>query len=564
MNILIVDDDYVDREHVKRTLHKGNSLFNFSESESVNEGLALFRSQRFDCVLLDYRMPQRNGLEMLNELRRDPMDQSVAIIMLSNSEDEELALSCIRAGAQDFLLKSEISRRQLMRAIIHSQERFKLEQKLYQSYSQTKQLAERDPLTGLANRLLFERSLKMSMSQTQRNQLKVAVLLFDIDHFKNINDSHGHDIGDLILKKIADRIDKSLRGNELLARLGGDEFAIVLDDLKSDSTVGLVARRILSAMDKPFHLSNLEIKASISIGISIHPDNSVYPEELFKYADIALYRAKKLGRNRVVFFEEALQEQFLDRYNIELQLKSALTKDQFFLHYQPVFEPQSRELTGVEALIRWQSDDGLQSPEKFISIAEETGHIVKIGRWVIESAMSQLSNWREEGYDLSVMSINLSAIQLTDNELVTIIQKSLSKYHIEPKSIEFELTETALIEDSVDHSKMINDIHHLGCRIALDDFGTGFSSISHIHNFPIDTVKIDKSLMQATNDNKSLTLVRSLAAMLHSLKLNIVAEGIETKESLQLCCELGIHRVQGYYLSRPVPANEIQTQFLAP
>lgn len=562
MNVLIVDDDYVDREHVKRILGRSDPNCQFTEADSVDMGIECFQAQQFDVVLLDYRMPQRDGIELLLELRSGPKGQAAAIVMLSNSDDDELSMSCVRAGAQDFLAKSDLTHVRLRRAILHAQIRYQLEMDLLQSYHEAKRLAEHDSLTGLANRLMFEVALKDGVANNLRGNLKLALLLFDVDNFKFINDSHGHDIGDLLLKELVVRVLDCLRGNELFARLGGDEFAVVLNYLKHERDVSQVAQRILAAFKTPFVLSGIKINVSISIGIVIHPDNSGGAEELFKFADIAMYRAKKLGRNQIVFFEEKMQRAFLARYHIEHQLKDALWEKQFLLHYQPLFEPVQQTLLGFEALIRWQLGDDMRMPDSFIEIAEESGQILGIGRWVIESSLQQLGVWLSHSGSPLTLSINLSPDQFHDKGLIKFIQLCLDKYKIPPEYVTFELTETAFIKNADEHVELLHNISRLGCRIALDDFGTGFSSVSHLHKFPIDTVKIDKSLMLAKKDEKTLALIRGLVVLIRSLGMDIVAEGIETQHSLDLCCDLGIEKVQGYYLARPVPVAEIESLYL--
>lgn len=563
MNVLIVDDDYVDREHIKRTLGKSIETCVFTETESVDEAITAFRDNPFDIVLLDYRMPQRDGIELVLELRNEHANKGVAIIMLSNSEDEELALDCVRAGAHDFLPKNEITSSRMRRAVLQAQTRFELEQKLYQSYRDAKKLAEHDSLTGLANRYLFEETMKVSVANNQRNQFKLAMLLIDLDHFKYINDTHGHDIGDLLLTSLVDRINGSLRGHELFARLGGDEFAIMLSNIQNEEHVGNVARRILDSLEKPFLISGIEITIGASIGIAVHPDNSKHGDELLKFADIAMYRAKKLGRNRIVFFEDSMQQQFLQRYDIENRLRSAISQKEMMLFYQPVYEPVSARLTGFEALIRWQRDDEhMLSPDLFIGIAEESGQMIAIGRWVIEQAIQQLQEWPGTNELPLSMSINLSVTQFKDKGLLEHISNCLERYNISAKRIEFEITETAFIENVQNHVDLLLKIRALGCRISLDDFGTGYSSVSHLHMFPISTVKIDKSLMMSPKNEKTLALIRGLTAMIRTLGIEILAEGIETGESLQLCRELEIERVQGFYFSLPLPRETINAGFL--
>lgn len=560
MNILLVDDDIIDREHIKRTLHKSDFYCEISEAHTVDDGLKQFQEQHFDLVLLDYRMPRRDGIEMVMELRNQPKEDSTAIVMMSNSGEEQLALECLRAGAQDFLTKTEITTDKLHRAILHAQTRFELEQQLQQSYLKVKQLAEQDSLTGLANRYMFDESLKLAITNNRRKEYKLALLLIDLDNFKYINDTYGHDFGDKLLKKVVERISGSLRDNELFARLGGDEFAITLINIEQVEDASHVAQRVLLALEQPFYISNTEVISGASIGIAIHPDSGDTAEELFRYADIAMYRAKKLGRNQVCFFEDHMQEQFVRHYRIENQLRVALQNDQFLLYYQPIFTPNNKNLIGFEALIRWEVDGSMRFPDEFIPIAEESRLIIDIGRWVINEAISQLAMWKNKPY---TMAINLSAVQLTDSQLPEFVEECLQKHEIDAGFIEFELTETALLHNPNKKNDIIERLSMLGCRIALDDFGIGFSSVSHLLNFPINTVKIDRTLLPCeNNDNKTESLFRGLVAMIHSLGLQIVGEGVENQSHLKLCNELNVHKIQGFLLSKPLPKTEInQTWF---
>lgn len=561
MNILIVDDDGIDRENIKRTLGHSTTPFNFTETESVDEALSALSVNNFDIILLDYRMPKRDGIELLLELRNSENDLNVAVIMLSNSEETELALECVRAGAQDFLLKSEVSTSRLQRAIVQAQTRFELEKQLHISYQQAKKLAEHDTLTGLYNRYSFEEALQLNILQKARDNSKLALTLFDLDNFKFINDNYGHHIGDQILIQVSQRISDCLRGNEVFARLGGYEFAIILTNLHTVDNATRVTTRILNSLEAPFNISGAKIHMTASIGIAVYPDSTLNANELLKHADIAMYRSKKLGRNQICYFESEMQEQFLQRYQIETNLIGAIARNEFTLHYQPIVNTSGSNVVGFEALIRWNFQDQLLYPDSFISIAENSRAIVDIGRWVIEQAIYQLSVWNLRTTTKYTIAINLSSVQLTDKCLVQCIADALSKYHINPALIEFELTETTLLENSKQTIKTLASIKDLGCRIALDDFGSGFSSVSHLQNFPIDTVKIDKSLIMASDEEKSRSLITGLSAMLHSLSLNIVAEGIENAEVVQFCQQLNIQRAQGYYYAKPLPVDDIEKNY---
>lgn len=557
MNILIVDDDQVDRIHIRRMMRRIDCDNIITEAEDVDSALTLLIEQNFDVVLLDYTMPKKNGLALLREIQAQQIEKHSAIIMMSTSEHEELALSCLNAGAHDFILKSDITGYRLRRAILAAQARFDMETKLKESYEKVKQLAEQDSLTKLANRYFFDESLKITIANNERQQHKTALLLFDLDHFKYVNDTHGHDVGDILLQKVVHRIHTCLRGNEVFSRLGGDEFAIILNHVDRIGDAEKVALRILNVLIKPFCISDAQINMAASIGISIYPDNANSASDLFKKADIAMYKAKKLGRNQIAFFEDEMQKQFLNRYRIENDLKQALDKQQFELFYQPVFNCQDNAIVGFEALLRWHSSQGLISPEIFIPIAEESRLIKPIGRWVISQACQQISRWQAHCPELT-MAINLSPVQLLDNLLLSHIKKCFKQYSIQPHTIEFEITETALLDDSWQTQSVINSLSELGCKIALDDFGTGFSSLSHLHHFPIDTVKIDKSLMPSNEDDFSdEKIVHGLVIMLQYLNLNIVAEGVEFQSQLAMCQSLNIQKLQGYFLSKPVSPIEI-------
>lgn len=563
MNILLVDDDLIDRKLVTRILKKANLNTNVTEALTVDEGLELYTKNTYDIILLDYSMPQRDGIEMVVEIRNGHHLTSTAIVMMSVSEDEELAIACIKAGAQDFLVKSEIAERQLRRALIHASARFELEQQLYRTYQKVKSLSETDSLTLLPNRYHFDESLKFSIINNLRGKTKVALILLDLDNFKNVNDTFGHDVGDKLLMKVVNRIRGCLRDNELFSRLGGDEFAVTLSGLESAEQASLVARRIIMVMQKPFEISKNIIDSTVSIGISMHPDNGGTSEDLFKYADIAMYRAKKQGRNQVCFFEDEMQRQFTRRLEVEVGLRSAVKKNQFVLHYQPIMNPQDESLQGFEALIRWQDGDTLRMPDDFIEIAEETHQISEIGYWVIKESMSTLALWNKSRDTPLSMAINISAVQASEIELVEQIKDCLKLYDIPPRLIDLEITETALFKDVKRSHRVINELHELGCRISLDDFGTGYSSISHLRNYPISIVKIDKSLMpESDQDTKNINLVESLVSMATILGLDVVAEGVEEEFQKSLCKELNVERIQGYLYSKPLSKLDIEEKYL--
>ncbi len=564
MNILIVDDDKIDREGIKRTLNSSDSSCTIDEVESVDDAISIINNQHFDVILLDYSLPQRNGVELLLELQGDVAIDSTAIIMMSSSEEEDIALECISAGAQDFLTKTEITPFRLRRAIINARTRSDMEQQLFKSYKKTKELAEKDSLTGLANRYFFDESLKLDIANNLRNGEVVALLLIDLDHFKFVNDNYGHDVGDQLLIDVVNRIKLCLRGSELFSRLGGDEFAITLTKLKSPSDASLIANRILKKFEKPFEIGDFLIKSSVSIGIAVHPSDANDTKELFKYADIAMYRAKKMGRSQFSFFEITMQEQFFSDFKTESDLREALQNNKFLLYYQPVLDGKTKQLTGVEALIRWDNDGEIIEPDNFIPVAEKTLLILDIGRWVITEAIKQACEWNKNANAPISMAINLSAVQLKDTDLFEHIKDCLASCHLSPELISFELTETALLIDSKQSTHTIENISQLGCKIALDDFGTGFSSLSHLLQYPINIVKIDKSLMPSiSSEEKVEHILVGLVSMIRSLGHELIAEGIEQEVDLLVCSALAIDKYQGYYFDKPLTAEQFAAKYLS-
>lgn len=560
IKLLVVDDDKVDREMISRLLLKSSNKYHITEASSVDEGLEFYDTGIFDAVLLDYRMPQRSGIEMIIELRTHIRNYGSAIVVLSSAEDEELATRCIKAGAQDFLPKSEISTSRIQNALTHAQTRFELEMQLKESYLTSKKIAERDALTGLANRYVFDESLQVAVANNGRSEFKLGLILFDIDNFKHINDIHGHDAGDEVLIEIANRVSKSLRENELFSRIGGDEFAIMITNLKDIYHLNSIANRVISAVEAPVKTQHTSLKIELSIGIAIHPDNSEDGKELTKCSDIALYRAKTKRGNQVCFFYPEMQEKLLRRYEVEQALHDANKDNGFILFYQPMVSVVDQSIIGFEALLRLKNNDNLKCfPDEFIPIAEESGIISEIGDWVIDTAISQLSLWNKKYNKKLTMSINLSAVQIESETLIDTIWKNITQYRIDPATLEFEITETALLNSSDLIVSIIQSIRALGCKVALDDFGTGYSSISHLL-FPISSIKLDKSIMpSSTNDHSSKVLVEAVIAMANKLELNIVAEGIEEKFQLDFVKENGVHRAQGYYFNKPLAPNDIET-----
>lgn len=537
---------------------------NIDQTASASEGIALAKQHQYDMILLDYQLPPSNGIEVLRELRSNS-DFATAIVMLSHSNDEELALSCIEAGAQDFIMKSEMTAARLKRAILISKERYQLERKIIDSHKQLKALAEKDSLTGLSNRYFFDEALKDAIPKAARDNTTLALLFLDLDKFKNINDTLGHKAGDDFLKEVARRLEKPVREGDKLCRLGGDEFAILVHDFSHPDQIRFLVKRILESLSEPAALGDQKIDISVSIGVATYPECGQTPVELMQSADIAMYRAKASGRNQVQYYSKDFHNHIENRVRLEIDLKQCLEKNQFVLFYQPQINSQTLKLEGVEALIRWQHPElGLIAPDDFISVAEEAGLINDIGRWVLESACQQFSQWMHLGMAQNLalsISVNLSAKQLTDFGLTDHLQNFMARYNIPAHQLELELTESCVVNSS-SALDMLKALSELGIQLALDDFGTGYSSISHLNQYPFKVLKIDQSFIQPVKSLSDANLLKAIIAFAHSLNYETVAEGIETELQRDICIQLGVSRLQGFLFSEPLPAHELEKNWL--
>ena len=553
MKILIVDDDIADRKIIVKALFDAQQLRKITETNSVAKALAAIEREQFDVILLDYKMPEANGIELLYDLRSRSKLGSTAVVMLSASENIELALTCIEAGAQDFLVKSEISEGKLSKAILHAKKRFEIEQQMHDSYITVKKMAERDPLTGLSNRYHFEETLKVMIANNKRTDHRIALLAFDLDNFKHVNDTLGHDAGDALLMQMVARINNCLRENEGFARLGGDEFAVILGGIENINDVSAIAERILKTCDIPFKINNIELHSSISIGVAIFPADANQAEALVKSADIAMYRAKQSGKNRVCYYETRYQDEFNRRYAMQNDMNRVIKQCSFRLHYQALFHTKTGKIKGFEALLRWPTDDiTCYSPDEFIPVAEETEQISKIGMWVFDAAVSQLKYWQDMFDPSLTMSINVSPVQLQENSFFEFVKTTLEQKQVPADTVTLEITETAFFRENNKIQRVLTQLSEYGLNIALDDFGMGYSSISHLMSYPINIVKIDKGL-QANADNKLANedLFEALTLMLKKLEFKIVAEGVENTNQLALCEKFDVDIIQGYLLGHP-------------
>lgn len=419
-------------------------------------------------------------------------------------------------------------------------------------------IATHDGLTGLPNRTLFSEILNVAIHSAERYGRDFAVLFIDLDRFKLINDTLGHEAGDNLLREMGARIAHCLRISDVVARLGGDEFVVLVQEVIEHKNVAMLAQKILTAITNPIVLLGQECSVTASIGICMYPIDAVDEHTLMKNADVAMYRAKDLGKNNYQFYSRDIKCQSLDRLALETNLRHALEGHQFFLHYQAKLDLTSGEITGVEALLRWQHPQlGIIMPSLFIPLAEETGLIVPIGKWVLRTACEQNIAWQREGIPPLCMAVNLSARQLNDDDLLTDIAQVLQRSGMAPQLLELELTESMVMQQPERIAKLLEEIKRLGVRLAIDDFGTGYSSLAQLKHFPIDTLKVDRSfIIDIPQNSEDRAITEAIIALGKALSLTIVAEGVETLAQQNFLRDSGGHAIQGYYFSEPVAPEQ--------
>ncbi|WP_124552455.1 EAL and GGDEF domain-containing protein [Methylophilus methylotrophus] len=432
----------------------------------------------------------------------------------------------------------------------------------YENLDRIHHLAYFDSITRLPNRISLLEVLDQCIKKTQRAASSFAFLMLDLDGFKAVNDLLGHAEGDLLLYEMARRIERSVRPTDSVARLGGDEFAIVLSDVQDPKIAGLVAKKVLEAIKQPILIRGTELFISASIGIVICPEHGSAVSDIMKYSDIAMYKAKKQGRNNYQFYSPDLSQTTIERIDIERSLRNALQNDEFLLHYQPQVNLETDKIVGVEALLRWhRNHNEMIPPNRFIGIAEDSGFIIEIGEWIMQTAFKDAVRWNTGRTDPITVAINLSSRQFIHNNLLNSIRHLLKKTHCNPAWITLEITESLLLSDSAHIRKTLKALDSLGFRISLDDFGTGYSALSYLNKFPVSEIKIDQSFVQGIADNNDHRLiVQAIISMAKSLGKELVAEGVETAAQAKYLQSYDCKVVQGYFFSKPKPFDEIDMQ----
>jgi diguanylate cyclase (GGDEF)-like protein len=595
--VLVVDDSKVVRTAIRERLELGN--LEVIEASNGDQALALVEKQVPDLVLLDVVMPGIDGITVLKILRNSYSRHQLPIIPVTSRDSTSEIVQALDFGANDYVTKpidfdllwARLSN-QLMQKQAAEYLRFaqaSLEQQIRQRTAdlnssnqklkrviQERLLAEDrlqrqanyDELTGLPNRSLAKDRLGQTVAKAKRQNQRPCVAFLDLDNFKYVNDTLGHAAGDDLLKEAARRLSACARNSDTVARLGGDEFLLILEDSDEqprdsrEFDLQRVAERIIENFSRPFVLEGNEVNVSPSIGFAVYPRDGKDGDELMRHADAAMYRAKKEGKNTYCSYSPEMTAKAKMRMHVESQLRHALERNELSLHYQPIVDVYSGEIIKAEALLRWKNCElGMISPDYFIKVAEDTGLIVPIGDWVIQTVCDQLRKWHESGKKHLCVSVNVSARQFqSSSRFSETVRNALKTHGLPVDALQLELTEGVLMQETPTTIETMNELQKIGIKMLIDDFGTGYASLSYLKRYRFDSVKIDRSYIQKAVDNtQDAKLVKAIVAMANCLGITIVSEGVESSRQLDLIIEANCRYAQGFYFSKPLPVDDFET-----
>jgi len=549
--VLLIEDNPGDERLIREMVGEDpRAPFALHCADRLAKGLEHLSAGETALVILDLSLPDSSGLDTFAKVYAH--SPAVPIIVLTGNDDDSLALSAVKGGAQDYLVKNRLDRELLLRSMYYS-----IERKRYQV--QLERQANYDALTGLPNRNLLHDRLRQAV-HSQRAPRNIAVVFMDLDHFKFVNDSLGHSVGDKLLKSMGERLRSVLREGDTVGRVGGDEFVLILNDQSNEEVIFRAMQRISAKVAEPLTIDGKELYVTASAGISLYPQDGRDVDTLLKNADAAMYRAKEHGRSNFQFYTSEMNERVNDRLALEHALRRALERQEFTLHYQQKVDLRSGEIIGAEALVRWLHPEwALVRPARFIPIAEETGLIVQLGEWVIHEACRQARAWQLAGLKPGVVSVNLSARQFRAEGLVRTVSRILQETGLEPAGLEMELTESMVMHNVESAIATLQGLKSLGVGLSVDDFGTGYSSLSYLKNLPIDTLKIDRSFVRDIGTGAEAedgVLAAAIISLAHALDLQVIAEGVETDAQLHFLKRHGCDQVQGFLYGEPVPAEQ--------
>lgn len=549
LKVLLVEDNPGDVLLVQEMLRSsGESRIEILSTNRISLVDEIIRNTPVDAVLLDLGLPDARGLETLRKLHSSY--DSLPIVVLTSQEDEQLAVTALQIGAQDFLVKGTVDSHLLTRAIFYAIKRKEMDSRLHH-------LAYHDELTELANRKLFHEQLSRSIEWSHRRGKKFAVIFLDLDNFKLVNDTYGHTAGDLLLKQVAQRLLHLVRKSDTVARMGGDEFAIIIDSLPNFDYVSLFARKIRETIGRSHTIDSNLIDVDFSIGISLYPLDGATEAELIRKADRAMYMAKESGANHFHFYNKEMDDHETKRHALRMEFAQALERQELILYYQPIINLRTHDLVGAEALVRWNHPQrGLLLPGQFLPDIMGTDQIVHLGDWVFEEALSRQSLWVGEGISIPI-SVNVDLLQIKRSDFHQKLAHLFERFaDVPPHLLEIEILETTAAEGFSKLREVLDELHRMGVRFSLDDFGTGYSSLAYLKHLPIDTLKIDQSFVIGMLDNReNLAIIESIASLARIFGRNVIAEGMEEGEYSSMLMKLGCDLAQGFAISKPLPPD---------
>jgi diguanylate cyclase (GGDEF)-like protein len=558
LSLLYVEDDESTREMITLILNQKFPQLTVYLADNGRNGLELFATHQPDIVLTDILMPDMDGISMSREIKA--LNTGARIIVLTAISNTSFIIDAIDIGISHYVLKP-VQIDKLVSAVDSCLNGILLERQLWQQEEHIRHIAYHDPLTGLPNRELFNELLHLALAQAQRHNGNglIAVLFLDLDRFKVINDTLGHSVGDQLLQAVAQRLKECCRRDrDVIARRGGDEFLILLPELDTTQEAARIAQKIIDAFAQAFVLPEHELFISTCIGISIFPDDGSDADTLVRNADMAMYRAKDHGRNQYHLYNLAINAQTSKRLAMEINLRKAMERSEFFLNYQPKVNVKTGRVVSFEALVRWRNPElGLVEPKQFIPLAEETGLVVQLGEWVLRTACAQNRAWQDANFPPMRVAVNFSPRQFQILRLADMVEKVLAETHLAPCWLELEVTEGIMLQNMENTITTLCRLSELGVHISIDDFGTGYSSLSYIKKLPINTLKIDQSFVNDITFNADdAAIATAVITMAQSLKLNVIAEGVENEDQARFLDSLDCAEMQGFFFSRPLSAEE--------
>ena len=551
LRVLIVEDSENDTLLLLEHLRAGGYEPDYTRVESAEALNTALEGHEWDMVIADYTMPGFSGTAALSIVRSRGLE--VPFIFVSGTIGEDIAVEAMKNGANDYIIKNNLNR--LLPAINRELRDAEVRRERTRAEERIRHLAYYDPLTDLPNRTLFQNRLEQAVHNSLRARNPLAVMIMDLDTFKEINDTLGHLMGDAVLREIGHRLATGLRESDTVARLGGDEFAVMLPNV-GRAGAELAARKLLALVQEPLAIEGVNLDVHSSVGIALFPEHGTEAELLIQRADVAMYVAKQDRSGHVVYAQE-LDRHSPERLALMGDFRHAISRDQLRVHYQPKLNLKTNQVSGVEALVRWQHPElGLIMPDRFIPMAEQTGAVRPLTLWMLERALQQCLEWRRQGVEL-VAAVNLSPRNLQDPELPERVRSLLNLLGAPAQMLELEITESVIMSDPLRSLQVLTRLNKMGLRLAVDDFGTGYSSFSYLRKLPVHEIKIDKSFIDDMIQQHDEVIVQSTIDLAHNLGLTVVAEGVQDKETLDRLRELGCDTAQGDYLSAPLDAPSV-------